>query len=165
MKQGSYRYGKVKLSVLLLALPLSAWFSGCHKTMGLWLDCRQNEKQLHELQQTPNMTNDSIPSEIYCSVLSDAKLLEWIRQRNENWAVTIQRYTPWNIPEGNGLQRYMAELVLAGRFIPMLKLIAALESEGRYGCMAAAVFQMQVSSGTHEKQLQLTLWMEQITEK
>lgn len=166
MKRRSYRYGKLKLGILLLALPFSTWFCGGYKTTVLWWNCRQNEKQLHELRKGVDTTGLFLSGNISCSSgLSDGKLLDGLRQIKGSEAVTILKYTPWLISEDKEVQHYTAKLILTGGFMPMLKLLATLEREGRFGSIAAAVFRMQANTYTHRKQLELTLWIEQITEK
>lgn len=166
IKRQFYRYGKLRLGVLLLSLPLAVWFCGWRKTTSLWQVYRQNEMKLQEMQLLPDTLKGAasvmLPGS---SALCDGRLLDRIRQMNEGPGVIVLSYTPWLTREEGELQLYTAELTLAGSFIPMLRIAAALEYEGGYGGLAAARFRTQTNSRTREKQLQLTLWIQQMIEK
>lgn len=166
MKQNNCRYGKARLGFLLLLLPLTVWFCGWRKTVVLWQWYQQNEKKLQEIQLFPDTLKTPAYEQLsHRPLLRDGQLLERIRQIEESRTVTILNYVPWLTLEENGVQLYSAELTLAGGYIPMLKILAALEQEGKYVNVAAACFSTHTIPKNREKQLQLTLWIQQIIEK
>ena len=166
MERNNYRYGKIGLAALLFGLPLAVWFGGWRKPVALWRSYRQNEAVLRELRQCRETSGDTLAVRLKKeALLRDGRLLERVRQWGEGRGVTVLGYTPWLSGEERGWKLYTAEFTLAGGFLPMLEVLAALEREGEALRPVAARFRLHTDVRRREKQLQLTLWIQQITEE
>ncbi len=166
MKQNSYRYGKIGLAALLFGLPLAVWFGGWRGTVVLWRSYRQNEAELQGLRQWRDTSGGTLAVHLKKgALLRDGRLLERVRQWGEVRGVTVLGYTPWLSGEDRGWKLYTAELTLTGGFLPMLEVLAALEREGEAMRPVVARFRLHTDARRREKQLQLTLWIQQITEE
>ena len=145
MERNNYRYGKIGLAALLFGLPLAVWFGGWRKPVALWRSYRQNEAVLRELRQCRETSGDTLAVRLKKeAVLRDGRLVSG---------------------EERGWKLYTAEFTLAGGFLPMLEVLAALEREGEAMRPVAARFRLHTDVRRREKQLQLTLWIQQITEE
>ena len=166
MKRNDYRYGKIGLTALLVGLPLVVWFGSWKKTAALWRSYRQNEVELRELRPCCDMLGDTLAVTLKKSaLLRDGRLLERVREWGEQQGVTVVGYTPWLSGEYRGWKLYTAELTQDGRILPMLELLAVLEREEEGVRPAAARFRLHIDARNRKKQLQLTLWIQQITEE
>lgn len=164
MKQNNYRYGKIGLAALFFGLPLAVWFGGWRQLVSLWQTGKRNGVELQKLRQCRDTSGDTLSVRLKKgALLRDGRLLERVRQWGEVRGVTVLSYTPWLSGEDRGWKLYTAELTLAGGFLSMLEVLAVLEREGM-GPVAAR-FRLHTDVRNREKQLQLTLWIQQITEE
>ncbi len=166
MKQNNYRYGKIGLAALLFGLPFVLWFGGGRQLVSLWQASKRNGAELQELRQCRDTLGDTLAVYLKKGAwLRDGRLLERVRQWGEVRGVTVIGYTPWLSGEDRGWKLYTAELTLAGGFLPMLEVLDALEREGEGMRPVAASFRLHADARNRERQLQLTLWIQQITEE
>ena len=98
---------------------------------------------LRELRQCRETSGDTLAVRLKKeALLRDGRLLERVRQWGEGRGVTVLGYTPWLSGEERGWKLYTAEFTLAGGFLPMLEVLAALEREGEAMRPVAARFRL-----------------------
>lgn len=164
MKRNNYRYGKIGLAVLLFGLPLAVWFGSWRQVVCLWQVGKRNGTELQKLRQYQGMSGDTLAVQLTSKgLLRDGRLLERMRQWGKVRGVTVLGYTPWLSGEERDWKLYTAEITLTGGFLPMLEVLAASEREGIRP--AAARFLLHTDTRSRKQQLQLTLWIQQITEE
>ena len=164
MKRNNYRYGKISLIVLFFGLPLAVWFSGWRQVVFLWQAGKRNDTELQKLRKHRGMSEDTLSGHLKKGVLlRDGRLLEQVRQWGEMRGVTVLGYSPWLSGDERGWKLYTAEVSLTGGFLPMLEVLAASEQDGIRP--VAARFLLHTDTRNRKKQLQLTLWIQQITEE
>lgn len=166
--------GKIRLGILLLSVPLLAWFTGVKSTVNLWMDCRGGKRLLEQLQLkegepekpegTTAFTDNVHRPEMAVSWLDSGKLLEETGTEHTACGVKVIRYIPWLTREEKDIRVYTGELVLSGRFVPLLRLTRYLENRCR-GCrIVSLAFRMQRDIHKKEHRLYLTLLIQQIVE-
>lgn len=166
--------GKIKLGVLLLAIPLLVWFAGLKTTVNLWMDCRNGKRLLEQLRfkegepanrrSIGEFADNADRPETAVSWLDSGKLLEEIGAENTACGVNVVRYTPWLTREEKDIKIYTGELVLSGRFVPLLRVIRSVENRCRGSRIVSLAFQIQRDTRKKERRLYLTLFIQQIVE-
>lgn len=166
--------GKIRLGVLLLSVPLLVWFGGLKTTVNLWVDYRNGKKLLEgcQLKENEPENRKSIKEfadgadrlERVVSWLDSGKLLEETGSESTACGVNVIRYTPWLSREEKEVRIYTGELVLSGRFVPLLQVVRSVENRCLGARIVSLAFQIQRDFRKKERCLYLTLLIQQMVE-
>ena len=116
--------GLVKLSVLVVVLPLFVWSFALKRSVGLWKRYTAEKVKSEQLsEQKLPLPNETKQEEIGGSLLVDGKLLDG----REN--VGVVSYLPVVLHKEGKYCLYAGELVLAGRYGGLLRFMDVLETE------------------------------------
>lgn len=122
--------GLVKLSVLVVVLPLFVWSFALKRSVGLWKRYTAEKVKSEQLsEQKLPLPNEMKQEEIGGSLLVDGKLLDGLTEiiRREN--VGVVSYLPVVLHKEGKYCLYAGELVLAGRYGGLLRFMDVLETE------------------------------------
>lgn len=157
----------LKLAGMIVCVPLVAWWFGFRQTISMWRECRARQDELRLLHRK----NSGQPVAFYGEnvsareVLNNGVLLERLSEVMKKNGVRTVRYTPYLTREEGSLQIHTGELVLSGGFIPLLKVADRMERDGALGKMVGCGFRMVPDRAKKEKQLCMTLVIQQLTMK
>lgn len=157
--------GRIQLAGMVMMVPLAAWFFGFRRTAEVWSDCRARQARIEQLRMSEAGTPSVVPERRMgnVQVLNNGALLERISGVLKDNQVTLVKYVPYLTREEGMLQMYTGELVLAGGFIPLLKVMNAVEQPEHPEKMVSAGFQLRRDRGQKECQLRMTLVLQQLT--
>lgn len=157
--------GKVKLWASMLGVLLFAWFFGIRATVRLWADYRVGLQAVAQLQSGSDSTtmtgNDSLT---WKALLEDGKILGQIDSLVRRGGLTVIKYTPMLTFQENGWQIHSGELVVSGGFIHLLGLADYIRKNSGYSRLVSLNFHINKDLQRRQKQLFLTLFIQQISE-
>jgi hypothetical protein len=156
------RYGGLtRLLGLIVGLPLLVGSFGIRRTLEMR---RTVDEQAERIEQV--RTASLAPPVAVADTTPDA----WIRDGSflrlvgvDRPDVIPERYTPWLIRQQGDAGLYAGELVLSGRFIPMTRLLAEIESALPERIVSVG-YRLNEQQPGRQKKLQMTLIVQQITE-
>lgn len=155
----------IKLLIIIAMVPFSAWVFGFRQTVNLWMEYsvqQENVEKLHaeDTGKPLEPWEDGLTSK---QVLNNGVLLEQLSGPVKDNRVTIVKYTPYLTREEGMLQVNTGELVLAGEFVSLLKVMNHVEHNGNLGKIISSGFQVFQDRAKKEKQLRMTLVIQQLT--
>lgn len=155
-----YKYrGILQLSLLVVALPWCAWRFALRGTFGTWRDCRRLAVRLETLAPvTPHPA--AVGTEDRELILSGG-LLDSVRRAALLQAVQVVGYEPRVTEERDGVAVHTAQLTLTGSYIPLLRVVDALDRTLPNCRVRTLGWQTAIDRPTRNRQLILTLYIEQ----
>lgn len=157
--------GKIKLWASMLGVLLFAWFFGIRTTVKLWLDYSAGLQVLGQLQAGGDSTAMAGDDRVtWKALLEDGKILGQIDSLVCRDGLTVIKYTPMLTFQENGWQIHSGELVVSGDFIHLLGLADYIRKNSGYSRLASLNFHINNDLQRRQKQLFLTLFIQQISE-
>lgn len=120
--------GIIRLFSLLVLMPCLIWLFALKSTSDLYgRKCRMQQEnrdiQLLSLQNDKRRVVDSL-----CEpVLSNGKILQIFEDTLSALQLRVVNYAPKQISEEDGCRLYMGRLVLAGRYMELVKMLSVIE--------------------------------------
>ena len=96
-------------------------------------------------------------------VLNNGVLLERIGKEVESNGVKIVKYTPYLTREEGKLLVHTGELVLSGNFVSLLRVMHRVEIDEGLGRIVSVGFRLFRDRAKKERQLRMTLVVQQLT--
>lgn len=160
----TYR-GIIDMALLLLVAPLLTYRLAISSTIATWKVSREESKELIVIQ------GDSVGSQKPTAfkyddieMIESGLLLEQLLDGNNNFAVSIIKYTPYMTYNQNGIRIRTAELILGGSFSSLVKTIERIEKSILTCKIISADFHIAKTGNNRRSQLQLSLYIQQICE-
>lgn len=159
-----YRYrGAAYLTLLVLLLPWLAWHYAFRDTLRMGLECRRLAAELAEAVPTtastaPRRTAPTAGPELILSGM----LLDTLQQRVTQHGIAVAGYVPVVTSCRENMELHTAQLTLTGRFIDLLPLLQQVEQLPQCR-LRSAVWQSAIDRNTRQRQLSVTLYIQQIT--
>lgn len=150
--------GIIKLSLLLIVLPLFVWSFALKKSVNLWKWYGTEKAKLERLskQELPVSAGFG-PEYIGGSLLADGKLLEGMAEsiRRENLGVV--GYLPVVLCQEGNYFLYAGELILSGKYNGLLRSVEVLERKMPSVRIVSAGFGLYKERYDDQPELRLTL--------
>lgn len=173
MKIGGKHTGHIRLSLLLLGLPLLVYLAGIRGTVSLWHTARANRTTIENarLPATKGNSPGSKPGSA-SGVLQTALSADPVRQEEllaslsdviTGNRLTVERYTPYLIGQDGETDVYVCEVLLRGDFKALTRLVSEVEKEGTPGGLVSTNYSLGVNNQTRKTYLQMTLTIQQLT--
>lgn len=161
MHQWNKIRGRAQLYGTLLAVPLILWCSGLRSTAGMW---REYRGKIRAVEQLHAAGTPSVRPSAAVSLVETGKLLGQIGQQVARDGLAVIKYSPVLTREEGKLKIHTGELVVAGGFVPLLRLAAYIGRNCESGRIVSLAFRTHRDLQNKERQLRLTLFIQQITE-
>ena len=149
--------------VLLVMVPLLAWNLAVSRTVNQWRKYRAEQVQIRLLERMDNIPKTS--ATLYGDLLHSGDLLKAISPEIEANGLSVDLYVPYLTETQGAATLRSAEIVLRGRFIPLLKTIHALEHNVPQVSLRSVEFASTNNLREKEVQLRATLIVQQITHR
>ncbi len=165
MKKWKEHRGLLKLVGIVVMVPLVAWFFGFHQTVRLWRECELRQETISRLSvNEPGKVTRLPENEVTGKqVLNNGVLLERIGKEVESNGVKIVKYTPYLTREEGKLLVHTGELVLSGNFVSLLRVMHRVEIDEGLGRIVSVGFRLFRDRAKKERQLRMTLVVQQLT--
>ncbi len=115
-------HGTLKLTALIVGLPVILWIAAFSKTLSLYGEYRRLSKS--EATDSVTLQKFAVPDE---NRLAGDCLIKGILTGEDD--VVINEYSPSVEKSDGGLSIVRAKLQLKGRFVPLLKVVHLLENQ------------------------------------
>ena len=155
--------GVIKLSVLLIIVPLFAYKLGVSRTVSQWRKYRSDQSQIRLLESMDNVPKVSTTQ--HSDLLNSGDLLKIISPNIEKNGLSVDLYIPYLTDTSGITILRSAEIVLRGGFIPLLETIHALEHDIPQVSLRSLEFASSNNLREREMQLRATLTVQQITHR
>ena len=167
MKRAKNYEGAVKLFLLLIGTPLLVYWAGIRRTVSLWKAGRETG-MLIEAARTDTVGSGIVSERLPLvrdgeNLLKSGGLLGVVTPLAERYGVSPEKYTPCLIRETEDAEIYAGELTLTGGYLPLTRMLAALEKLPGSVRIVSVEYRLGVRPRTRENVLQLTLVSQQIT--
>ena len=156
--------GIIKLVCLLIVTPIIIWNLSVKDTFSLY---RQN-KEVKSLSSSLNMQTAGVPKQniiaptVTDPFISNGRILATISDSLKKERVEIVGYTPTVIDTESNQALYKGELVLAGRYINLVKIIDFIERSDMPLKVSSLSFEYDRKKRNAEKVILLTATIYQI---
>ncbi|MDR1755731.1 MAG: hypothetical protein LBR65_02065 [Culturomica sp.] len=154
--------GHLKLAGWLVIAPLLVWQLTLKNTLSLQRECRRMEKELEQLQRTPENSPATLTLSGAGAAVSSGEILNRLRERIEKNRVTVERYTPFFTESEKEFEVYTGELVLSGAFIPLVRLLDFMEGEECPGKVVSSHFRLETDRRSRAERLLLTVLVQEV---
>lgn len=118
----------IELAVLLIAVPLLIWNFALKNTFSLWQEWRQ-ASELAE-QSVPVSPGSRCLPDGTAPLLSNGAVVGLLASACAENSVEVMSYSPAVLDSGDGLELYGADIVFAGGYKPLLKVLWTAEHIG-----------------------------------
>ena len=164
MKEWKQHKGFLLLVGLIVIVPLVAWVFGFRQTVKLWRESNDRQEMVGRLSESCSGVGNELPGSVSGKqILNNGVLLGQLERPIRNNEVKMVKYTPYLTREEGKLQVHTGELVLSGSFISLLKVMHYMEKEGHPGKIVSAGFRLFDDRAKKERQLRMTLVVQQLT--
>ncbi|WP_099293135.1 MULTISPECIES: hypothetical protein [unclassified Butyricimonas] len=165
MKKWKEHRGLLKLVGIVVMVPLVAWFFGFRQTVQLWRECESRQETISRLSVNEPGKVTCLPENEVTGkqVLNNGVLLERIGKEVESNGVKIVKYTPYLTREEGRLLVHTGELVLSGNFVSLLRVMHRVEIDEGLGRIVSVGFRLFRDRAKKERQLRMTLVVQQLT--
>lgn len=165
MKRLGIYDGVVRLLALTVILPVVIYCGVINKTVTLLSDYRQNGAEIElleaDLRSVPDSTTQpEVPPE--ARLLSSGSIIDRMIDEFARTETIVEQYTPYFASTDTGAKVYIGEIVISGRFIPLLRIIKYAEEHPEFGTLVSACFETTRASAIQESRLKMTLIIKQI---
>lgn len=154
--------GRVKFAGLLIVLPLLVLGSGVGPTLRAWRWYAGQKERLEKMKGNEEEFLEEDGGMTGGRVLSNGLILEQLRVVAGAAGVRVVGYTPYFTRQEGEWEVYSGELVLAGEYIPLLRVVHDLEKRGGPEKIVSACFRIVPEVNRREEELRLTLWLQAI---
>ena len=158
---GKYE-GLTYLTLLVIILPLVVWRLSLARTVERWGDIRRGKREIAAFAADSTGARPAAAALDTVELIAGGALLERIGRDAAGSGVAVVRYTPYLTRSGEGFALRTAEVVLAGSFAPLVRVIDRIERELPSCKIASATF--RTVKKRQQPHLQLTLLVRQLTE-
>ena len=170
-KYGKYE-GLLKMALLLVGVPLMIYCLGIAKTVELKKELNNIEKQIAGAESIPagerktaSLAKRTAGAHHPSDDIRTGALLAAITPILRQYGTTAVNYTPYLLRQEGDMELYAAEIVLAGKFIPLTRTLRDIEElSGDYHIVSVA-YKTETEPRSRKKQLKLTIIFQQITIK
>lgn len=162
MEQLNLYAGMLKLTGLLVLLPLTGYMLAVSKTINMYYNLKAQERHAYS---TPNKSNDSSEDTIVFSKDEDIKsgaILKTLHKYMADNSNITDSYAPTLNYKSNGFSIYTGELILSGGFNNLTSLMGKLENEKRGYRIASVLYKTVSDSGKRSTKLQMTIIIQQV---
>ena len=165
MRAWNEHRGLLKLVGMIVMVPLVAWFFGFCQTVSIWRECKARQATIDRLSASESGSPTRLPGNEVTGkqVLNNGIILQRIGESVENNGVKIVKYTPYLTREEGHLQVHTGELVLSGSFVSLLRVMHHVETGEGLGRIVSAGFRLFRDRAKKERQLRMTLVIQQLT--
>jgi len=161
-----FRYrGLLYLTLLLVVTPLFVWRLALRETAATSRQYHREKSELAALQQMESAPEKSREAAIdLTEQIESGLLLQSLVPLTEKHRVAIENYTPYVSERQGKLTIRTAEVVLSGGYIPLLRVVDAMEAT-QAGCRLISLsFHTVADRRTRTKELKAVLLIRQITQ-
>ncbi len=119
--------GILYLTLLLVILPVAVWNFSIKKTVTKWQSYREESKELAEIESRDYSGLQTTP-ELQEELISSGGFIKAIAAVADKNGIMIEKYTPFVTYHTEGIQVNSAELLMAGNYIPLVRMIDHIEN-------------------------------------
>lgn len=155
--------GILKLVCLLVVVPLFIWILALKDTHDLYKEiCKMKSKNQSILLIASKKQEQAVSKMPSKPLLSNGKILQILEDSLSNLQIEVSNYTPELIDSEGECNLYLGKLILAGRYIELVKMISIIEQAHLPIKMVSLNFSYNRKKRKPSSFISLVIYLEQV---